>query len=86
MANNSYNVALKQASDIYNAIDEQCKRESRCPPSMGGWEALEPGKRYRTKVGGYITYPLTYESFAQAFSLYLYRSLDLGDRYEGKVD
>ncbi len=86
IASYSYNVATAEADEIFKIIDAQCKLNNACPLQIKGWKELEAGKRYRTKVGGYITYPLTYYNSENKFSLYLYQSLDLGKYYEGGIN
>ncbi len=86
LAFHSYRIATKEADEIFKNIDTQCKLNKKCPSQIEQWEELEAGKRYRKKVGVFITYPLTYYNSEDKFSLYLYQSLDLGKNYEGGIN
>ncbi|MGI0119856.1 hypothetical protein [Zooshikella sp. RANM57] len=86
IAGYSYSVAQDEAKEIYKKIDAQCKQESKCPKKINGWERFYDDNVYRTVVGNYITYPITYHHSETTFKLVLHKSLDLEDTYEGGSD
>ena len=86
IATTSYNIAKIETIEIAKKIEEECKLKSICPKNIKDWHSVSNFGDYKTKVGGFITYPLFYTYKEKEFSLYLYQSLDMGDTYTGGVN
>ena len=85
LANYSLGIAEKQAHDLAETFQMECKVNKICPKYIQNWKEIEANKTYVNKVGRFIKYPVTYSYLNDRFSLYLHQSLDLGKMYTGGI-
>lgn len=84
IANWSYSIAERQFESTARIIEALCKVQVECPTSLPGWQMTREGI-YRSKVGTFITYPITYYyEGGRKFGLRLYQSLGM-ERYYTNV-
>lgn len=84
IANWSYSIAERQFESTARIIEVLCKVQDECPTSLPGWQMTREGI-YRSKVGTFITYPITYYyEGGRKFGLRLYQSLGM-ERYYTNV-
>lgn len=86
IANYSVNEAKEKTLEIAKDIEKTCQKNNRCPKTLSNWQELKADKRYKTKVGKYIKYPVFYNNLGNHFTLYFYQSLDLGTEYSSGVN
>lgn len=81
IANWSYSIAERQFESTARVIEVVCKVQDACPASLPEWRKVTEGV-YRSTVGTYITYPITYyPKGGRGFALHLYQSLGMGRHY-----
>lgn len=82
----SYSIAERQFESTARIIEVLCRVQDACPASLPEWQKVREGV-YQSKVGTFITYPITYyRKGDHAFSLHLYQSLDMGRHYTNVKD
>ena len=84
VANMSYEVALRQATQSAEIVHERCIADRSCPSEPAGWE-IDGLRPVRRDLGAVYKYTATYFHEPDTFRISLVQGSDLGHQITGGV-